>query len=101
VQCGLLGPGVCGWFPVTVVVGVFLGGGISPICPWSRTLLYQSIHSMIAISVWWRVFQGPWSEMSSALNVPLSASAIEWKTPAEALDDFLHSAQHDSVATTP
>jgi len=26
---------------------------------------------------------------------------LEWKTPAEALDEFLHSAQHDSVATTP
>ena len=26
---------------------------------------------------------------------------LAWKTPAEALDDLLHSAQHSSVATTP
>ncbi len=26
---------------------------------------------------------------------------LNWKTPAEALDQLLHSAQHDSVATTP
>ncbi len=26
---------------------------------------------------------------------------LDWKTPAEALDQLLHSAQHDSVATTP
>jgi len=26
---------------------------------------------------------------------------LDWKTPAEALDELLHSHQHDSVATTP
>jgi hypothetical protein len=37
---------------------------------------YQSIQSIAACSNWARVRHGPWSATSSALKVPLSASAI-------------------------
>src|SRR5437660_737676 len=41
---------------------------MSPIAPWSLLALYQSIHSLTAISSCWRVRPGPWSLTRSALS---------------------------------
>jgi IS30 family transposase len=43
---------------------------------------------------------GDLAAVAAALN-SRPRKTLGWRTPAEALDDLLHSGQHGSVATTP
>ena len=46
-------------------------------------------------------WEGRVAKLTSKLPESPSATVNDWRTPAEALDELLHSAQQDSVATTP